>query len=370
MAIHNPLREGGVVPGPSRSMRSCLSSSAESFIAIPCKETVAVSARSMAAASCRKSLRDGWRRPGDGSGARGDDRRRRAWREQRRAHSDSCHHSTMAPVDGDAVRAAGDCRPCQHGPPAWPAYHRAPERPRRSAQENAMHSHVPASEPARRRWLRAAPDSIIGCAKRRGRPAWSEFMHILWSMWVFIVPVFSPEGHDRRWWALTLVSYPLFVALYTAVLLAPSRRTPFFALGMVALCLVLVPWYPSGMSYFLFGCIFLGGAPWRRWWSYPLALVGLNVLFVVVTRSVGYPWPAMVWLRATWGAVGVSVQLRRVLEGKQEGLQLSQDEVRRLAAGAERERIGGELHALPGHTLSLVALKADLAGKLLARDPQ
>jgi len=233
-----------------------------------------------------------------------------------------------------------------------------------------MHSHVPASEPARRRWLRAAPDSIIGCAKRRGRPAWSEFMHILWSMWVFIVPVFSPEGHDQRWWALTLVSYPLFVALYTAVLLAPSRRTPFFALGMVALCLVLVPWYPSGMSYFLFGCIFLGGAPWRRWWSYPLALVGLNVLFVVVTRSVGYPWPAMVWMPATSLAVGVIVQLQRILEGKQQALQLSQDEVRRLAATAERERIGRDLHDLLGHTLSLVALKADLAGKLLARDPQ
>jgi len=43
--------------------------------------------------------------------------------------------------------------------------------------------------------------------------------------------------------------------------------------------------------------------------------------------------------------------------------------VRRLAALAERERIGRDLHDLLGHTLSLVALKSELAGKLFERDP-
>jgi two-component system sensor histidine kinase DesK len=51
-------------------------------------------------------------------------------------------------------------------------------------------------------------------------------------------------------------------------------------------------------------------------------------------------------------------------------LQLSQDEVRRLARVAERERIARDLHDLLGHTLSLVVLKSELAGKLLERDPQ
>lgn len=42
----------------------------------------------------------------------------------------------------------------------------------------------------------------------------------------------------------------------------------------------------------------------------------------------------------------------------------------RLAATAERERIGRDLHDLLGHTLSLVALKSDLAARLVERDPQ
>nr|WP_282452806.1 sensor histidine kinase [Lysobacter sp. CAU 1642] len=50
-------------------------------------------------------------------------------------------------------------------------------------------------------------------------------------------------------------------------------------------------------------------------------------------------------------------------------LQLSQDEVRRLAGQAERERIARDLHDLLGHTLSMVVLKSELAGKLIARDP-
>jgi len=54
---------------------------------------------------------------------------------------------------------------------------------------------------------------------------------------------------------------------------------------------------------------------------------------------------------------------------KQVQLRLSHDEVRRLAGMAERERIGRDLHDLLGHTLSLVALKSELAGKLIERDP-
>ena len=53
---------------------------------------------------------------------------------------------------------------------------------------------------------------------------------------------------------------------------------------------------------------------------------------------------------------------------RDETLRRSQEEVERLAQVAERERIGRDLHDLLGHTLSLITLKSELAGKLLARD--
>jgi hypothetical protein len=47
----------------------------------------------------------------------------------------------------------------------------------------------------------------------------------------------------------------------------------------------------------------------------------------------------------------------------------AQEEVRRLSTEAERERIARDLHDLLGRTLTLIALKADLAVKLSARNP-
>ena len=49
-------------------------------------------------------------------------------------------------------------------------------------------------------------------------------------------------------------------------------------------------------------------------------------------------------------------------------LRRSEEEVMRLAKLAERERIGRDLHDLLGHTLSVVALKSELARKLIDRD--
>ena len=127
-------------------------------------------------------------------------------------------------------------------------------------------------------WLRPAPDSLLAGAARRGRPAWSEFVHLLWSVWIFIVPMFTPRGYDARWWTLTLVSYPLFLLLYALTLLASPRRAPVYALGMAALCLATLPWYPAGMSYFVFGCVMLSARGARSFLRLLAELGALNAV--------------------------------------------------------------------------------------------
>ena len=220
------------------------------------------------------------------------------------------------------------------------------------------------------RWFRPAPDSVLMQSQCRGAPAWAEYVHLLWTMWVFVTPVFTPQGYDARWWLLTAVSYPLFIALYVGALALPARRVGACAIGMMLLCLLLLPWYPGGMSYFVFGCVMLGAHPWRNGWRYAAALLLANVVLLVSARSIGYPWSAVVWLPVTTLVVGLLVHVERQRHRKDAQLRLSQEEVRRLATTAERERIGRDLHDLLGHTLSLVALKADLAGRLLDSDPR
>jgi two-component system, NarL family, sensor histidine kinase DesK len=68
-------------------------------------------------------------------------------------------------------------------------------------------------------------------------------------------------------------------------------------------------------------------------------------------------------------AIGAVNHFQREKRLRQAELKLSHDEVRRLGALAERERIGRDLHDLLGHTLSLITLKSELAMKLFDRDP-
>ena len=51
-------------------------------------------------------------------------------------------------------------------------------------------------------------------------------------------------------------------------------------------------------------------------------------------------------------------------------LAMAHEEIEKLAAVAERERIARDLHDVLGHTLSVIVLKAELAGKLMERDPK
>ncbi|WP_111265406.1 sensor histidine kinase [Marilutibacter maris] len=220
------------------------------------------------------------------------------------------------------------------------------------------------------RWLTPAPDSLAEREVQAGRSPWTPMIHLVWSVWVFLTPAMSGGafGYTQRWALLTLLSYPLFLVLYTVTVFATPRRAYIAAAVMIVDCFVLMPWYPSALSYFVFGCVMLEPRRGRSMARYMALLAGLNVVLIAYALQLGYPWQALVWMPTVTMIIGVMVMSNRVDREHQAGLKLSQDEVRRLAALAERERIGRDLHDLLGHTLSMVALKSDLAGRLIERD--
>lgn len=215
-------------------------------------------------------------------------------------------------------------------------------------------------------WLSPAPDSQVGIALQRGRSPWLHAIHLLWSVWVFLTPLFG-GGFGWQWVVLTLVSYPLFLLLFALSLLMPQRTAYRPALGMVALSMVLLPVYPSGLSYFIFGCVMLHGCT-RTMTGYLGQLLLLNAAFWALVWWIGYPLQMMAWIPVLTFIIGVIVHVDRISQDKDAALQLSHEEVRRLAATAERERIGRDLHDLLGHTLSLITLKLELSRKLVDRD--
>ena len=220
-----------------------------------------------------------------------------------------------------------------------------------------------------RRWMMPAPDSAAADNLRRGKSPWTDGVHLLWSMWIFITPAMGGGNYDARWFALTLASYPLFLWLYAQTLLAPKRISWRYPAAMVVLCALLLRWYPSGMSYFVFGCVLLGITRNASLPRYLALLLSLNGLLAAFAYAAGYPWQVMAWMAPMTLIIGIIVRVEAIAHDKDAALKLSHDEVRRLAATAERERIGRDLHDLLGHTLSLITLKLELARKLADRDP-
>ena len=218
-------------------------------------------------------------------------------------------------------------------------------------------------------WLTPAPDSVVADNIKLGKWPWLDAVHLFWSVWVFITPMFG-GGYTLRWVLITLWSYPLFLLLYAATLLTPRRSAPIFALAMIVLSLVLLRVYPSSLSYFIFGCVMLRTNRAVGTLQYLVEVVLLNAVFVALASWIGYPWQTIAWVPVLTIIIGMIVNVERASSKKDAALRLSHEEVRRLAATAERERIGRDLHDLLGHTLSLITLKMELSRKLFERDPE
>ncbi|HWM86654.1 MAG TPA: sensor histidine kinase [Kofleriaceae bacterium] len=100
-----------------------------------------------------------------------------------------------------------------------------------------------------------------------------------------------------------------------------------------------------------------------------LVMAGLVALLAGLLVWTGEPWSYLFVTAVIGPMAALGIYIGRVAVRRNSQLRLTQEEVERLARMTERERIGRDLHDLLGHTLSLIALKSELAGKLLERDP-
>jgi two-component system sensor histidine kinase DesK len=217
-------------------------------------------------------------------------------------------------------------------------------------------------------WFAPEPGSRISEIIQQGKSPWMETVHLLWSAWVFVTPLFD-RGYTWRWALITAITYPLFVALFAKSMLAARSTAPRYGMTLAMLGIVLVPFYSGSVSYFIYGCVSFSLNS-RRLLPFLLRLFLVNIVFLLIAWQVGYPWQALVAFPLMTFIVAMVTHVERIGHEKDAALKLSHEEVRRLAATAERERIGRDLHDLLGHTLSLITLKLELSRKLFDRDTE
>jgi two-component system sensor histidine kinase DesK len=188
---------------------------------------------------------------------------------------------------------------------------------------------------------------------------------------IYIVPFLVYPAMSRisaLEWGLTTAGLGLFLVLYFWSYWLEGPKALGCAGGILLLGVLFAPYNAGAGTLFVYAAAIVAqvGRPRLAW----VLLGGIEVVIAVESSLAGlspYVWaPAAVF---TLLIGGISIQGAETRRANSK-LRMAQEEVERLAKTAERERIARDLHDLLGHTLSMITLKSELAGKLVERDPE
>lgn len=166
-----------------------------------------------------------------------------------------------------------------------------------------------------------------------------------------------------------IAAYVAFLVLYFTGYWVQGWRLVLVIAGMslIGAALSLTPFRFYGASFFIYAAAMIPFVDRERPRLTHLALyLCLVTLFGVGSRQEAWFFVPAVFIAGVIG--GLNTHWAEVFISNAK-LRLAQSEVERLAKLAERERIARDLHDVLGHTLSVIALKSELASKLLERDP-
>jgi two-component system, NarL family, sensor histidine kinase DesK len=212
------------------------------------------------------------------------------------------------------------------------------------------------------RLFTAQPDSAVGMMGRGGRMA--ALLNLFWLLWVVAAPWYLPLSRPAV--AFTCLSLLLFLPMYWRVWFGPQRDVPRYIAAIAVLGLVSLP-INSCWSYLIYAGASLPYAYRPRIAVRWLAVLLLSMV-LVASFSPHFNPSTIAFATGMCLVISLLCMQGRLNADRDAELRLTHDEVRRLAALAERERIGRDLHDLLGTTLSLVAIKSELAGRLLKRE--
>ncbi len=160
-------------------------------------------------------------------------------------------------------------------------------------------------------------------------------------VWMVLI-MFRPEASPVRWGLLgTLLVVAILLTLHS-----PGQW--WFMFTYCAACLALVT--PSSR-----------GVP---------AILSLTALAAGTTLIAGGGADHTISAATTTVAIGLLMVLMRDLRDRNQELCEARAELAKTAVAAERERFARDLHDLLGHSLSVIAIKAELAGRLLPGDAE
>ncbi len=198
--------------------------------------------------------------------------------------------------------------------------------------------------------------------EHRGMPLiWLPFM-----VWFFVDPLWQHYG--PLGWTINTIAGLTFILFYLQSFSRPEPYRLLSILAMMTMAAVFVPLNGGAIGLLVYAAA-AGGFHTNLRRVFWLIALDLGVLgYGIYHLKLPLPFWGSVLLLIILVGFGNHYGALRHCAG--EKLKRAEDEIEHLAKVAERERIARDLHDLLGHTLSLITLKAELARKLVDRDPQ
>jgi two-component system sensor histidine kinase DesK len=211
---------------------------------------------------------------------------------------------------------------------------------------------------------RTVPERRSGWPDKNGL---YNYVWLVYSAFFFIEPIVR---RNTRYWLQFAVVYGLFIAFYSGLVYARTKAQSYTLLvamsllglwylprnnsacGMLVYVAAFVPFISDSFGIVVGTIASVCGA---------IALEGY--LLHISPLAWGFPAFFCVVVGGTNLLTAQKIRAKAKLE-------LAHEEIEQLAKLAERERIARDLHDVLGHTLSVIVLKSELAGRLFDRDPQ
>ena len=196
---------------------------------------------------------------------------------------------------------------------------------------------------------------------------WTPYAWLVFLCFFFLPPVLGHAGW--REWAADLLGTFVFLVFYFSLFWRKNRWSLLNIGGMVLLGAAFAPFNQGASVFFIFAASIVAFVV-----PTPKMAFGLltALLAVICLESWRLHLSSGFWVPALVVCVGVGVSNVHFAERNRanEKLRMANQEIEHLAKVAERERIARDLHDVLGHTLSVIILKSELAGKLIDRDPE
>jgi two-component system, NarL family, sensor histidine kinase DesK len=202
------------------------------------------------------------------------------------------------------------------------------------------------------------------------------YIWFAYTAFLFIAPIMEPSWHN---WLLALGALALFFCIFVVYTRSCSNNSTaryWMIAATFVLGLVVFPFNPGATTFFVYTAAFLPfniASTWRvlaLFVAESFAIAAETYTLHVLHHANNAFWPNAIFAIFLLLVIGCGNIFFAQQKRGDSKLRMAHEEIEALAALAERERIARDLHDVLGHTLSVIVLKAELAGRLIGHDPQ